>query len=441
MKVLLGEATLSSSQSASELNTDQKTDIPEPKLDSDFIKEGTQASYAEGYPLEWGKEIWKFTAHGDVLADGVESGSATPDEKYLALATGHSVCIFDLDDYSLACVLKNDIGIVQSVEFAPFPKGGNDGYVLVTDAHDILPARNEQVQLWYLDCSCKERPAISEAEEKKTRRDKFDGSLASFSATAFSHNGKTLLYLRDVHDKYGVHARVTAVNVATGKEDFYMEGHTNPIMWAGFSPDDSLIVTNAWDGYAKVYSTKDGKHLRDLGPTGGQNWACDFSPDGENLAVSRGSRGPSTFIWKPEDPQSFPVALEGTTGWQRHIAWSPDGSRLAIGAADGRLVIYNARSMTIEQLWQLSDQPMKWVREVAGAVWLDGGQRLLFTPMDGSVLLYDFGTNEKWRWGAGEKDEWRSGMWFNTLTVMEKRRLFGSKDQDGSYRIWKLPKI
>ncbi|PVH78120.1 WD40 repeat-like protein [Cadophora sp. DSE1049] len=412
MKVLLGEAHLSPSDP--ELNTDEDTDIPEPKLDSDFNKEGKPSSYAKGYPLQWGKEIWKFTTHGDVLAGGVESGSATPDEKFLALATGHSVCIFNLDDYSLACVLKSDFGNVQSVEFAQFPKGGKDGYVLVTDAQD-------------------------EAKGKEMRRDKFDGSLATFSPTAYSHDGKTLLYLSDVHDKYGVHARVTAVNVTTGKEDFYMEGHTNPIMWVGFSPDDSLIVSNAWDGYAKVFSAKGGKHLRDLGPTGGQNWACEFSPDGENLAVSRGSGGPSTFIWKPEDPQSFPVALEGTTGWQRHIAWSPDGSRLAIGAADGRLVIYDTRSMTIEQVWQLGDQPMKWVREVSGAVWLDGGQRLLFTPMDGSVLLYDFKTNEKWKWTAGKEDEWRSGMWFNTLTVMERRRLFGSKDQDGSYRIWKLP--
>tara|TARA_R110002060_G_scaffold22930_4_gene31088 strand:+ start:51 stop:1373 length:1323 start_codon:yes stop_codon:yes gene_type:complete len=440
MKVLLGEAHLSSTQQGEELNTNENADIPEPKLDSDFKKDGKPATYAKGYPLQWGQELWKFAAHGDVIAGGVESGSASPDEKFLALATGQSVCIFNLDDYSLACVLKSDLGNVQRVEFAPNQKGGKDGYVLVTDAQDMSPARNQEVQLWYLDGDCKESSTGSELDEKEGMKDRFEGSLATFSPTAFSHDGKALLYLSDVHDKYGVHARVTAINVATGKEDFYMEGHTDHIMCVGFSPDDSLIVTNAWDGYTKVYSAKDGKHVRDLGPTGGQNWACAFSPDGENLAVSRGNSGPSTFIWRPEDPQSFPITLEGTVGWQRHIAWSPDGSRLAIGAADGRLVVYDARSMTVEQVWQLGDKP-QWIREVSGGVWVNGGRRLLFTPMDGSVILYDFKTNEKWKWAAGEKDQWRFGSWFNTLIVMEKRRLFGSKDQDGSYRIWKLPDV
>ncbi|KAK0121781.1 hypothetical protein ONS95_010064 [Cadophora gregata] len=440
MKVLLGEVHLSSSQSAPDLNTSKDTDIPEPKLDSDFTKDGKPATYAKGYPLQWGEEVWKFTTHGDVVAGGVESGSATSDEKFLALATERSICIFNLDDFSLACALKSDFGIVQTVEFAPFPQGGDEGYVLVTDAHDNLPERNEQIQLWYLDGDCKDKATGPEADGKKGEREKFDGALATFSPTAFSHDGKTLLYLSDVHDEYGVHARVTAVKIATGREAFYMEGHKDPIMWIGFSPDDSLIVSTAWDGYAKVYSGTDGKQIRDLGPTGGQNWACDFSPDGENLAVSRGNRGPSTFVWRLKDPQSFPIALEGTKGMQRHIAWSPDGIRLAIGAMNGRLIVYDARSMTVEQVWQLGDQST-WVHDVCEAVWLDNGQRLLFSPMDGSVLMYDFKTNEKWKWVAGEKDEWRPGSWLNTLDVMEKRRLFGSKDQDGSYRIWKLPEL
>jgi hypothetical protein len=35
---------------------------------------------------------------------------------------------------------------------------------------------------------------------------------------------------------------------------------------------------------------------------------------------------------------------------------------------------------------------------------------------------------------------WSPGARFNTMIVMEKRGLFASKDQDGAFRIWKIPK-
>jgi WD40 repeat protein len=74
-------------------------------------------------------------------------------------------------------------------------------------------------------------------------------------------------------------------------------------------PDDKMIATAAWDGYYKLYHGDSGKHIRDFGPTGGQNWVCDFFVDSDNLAASRGSGGPSTFVWRTDDPRSLPVTL------------------------------------------------------------------------------------------------------------------------------------
>lgn len=430
MRAVIGQAHLSSSAPSHRAET-QDSHVPDDNLESDFNKDGKDASYAKGFPLQWGEEFWKFSTHGDALAGGVTSGSATPDENFLACSTGQSICIFALDDYSLSCVLKSEFGEVKRVEFAPFPTGGKGGYVLASDVQDDLGSGDQQVQIWFLDGECKE----------KGDGVKVDGHLATFSSTSFSHDGKKLLYLSDAHDDFGAHAQVTALDVKTGKKEFSMQGHIRPIMSVGFSPNDKLIVSNAWDGFAKLYDVKDGKHVRDLGPTGGQNWACDFSPNSENLALSRGSGLPITFVWRPGDPQSFPIALQGTSGWQRVISWSPDGSRLAIGAEDGRLVVYDASAMGLEQVWQLGEMDERWIREVTNAKWLDNSKRLMFTPMDGSVQMYDFETNKKWKWAAGEKDEWRFGAWFNTLVVLEGRRLFGSKDQDGTYRIWKLPDV
>jgi WD40 repeat protein len=130
--------------------------------------------------------------------------------------------------------------------------------------------------------------------------------------------------------------------------------------------------------------------------------------------------------------------LEGAQGWQRVISWSPDGKRLAIGAADGRLIVYDARSMSLEQVWQLTEMPQRWIREVTEVKWLEGGKKIVFKPSDGSTHMYDFEKNLKWKWGPGKKDQWRQGAWFSTVVVLEECELLGSVDQDGSFRLWKI---
>jgi WD40 repeat protein len=77
---------------------------------------------------------------------------------------------------------------------------------------------------------------------------------------------------------------------------------------------------------------------------------CCVFADLNNIAVSRGGQVASTFVWSTEDPRSFPITLKGERGWQSVVRWSLDGKRVAIGAADGRLMVFNARAMTLEQV-------------------------------------------------------------------------------------------
>lgn len=433
MKVDLGQAQFGPKALKIEVSTHTNDDLKD-KLESDFQKDGKPASWAEGYPKQWGGEHWRFST-GDDPRLAVSSTSAASDEKFLAISTQNSICIFAVDGFKLTSVLKSNYNFVHKMEFASLSKGGKDGYVLAVHSQRDFSGRDSQVKVWFLDDEGKER------KDKKGKSDDWavKGKFPTFAPRAFSHDCRMLLYLSEVHDEWGVHPRVTAADAETGKEKFHMQGHTGAIMWAGFSPDDKLIATTSWDGYCKLYDGKSGKHIRDYGPTGGQNWVCEFSIDSKNLAVSRGSGGVSTFVWRTDDPQSFPITLEGRQGWQRVISWSPDGNRLAIGAADGRLVVYDARSMTLEQVWQLAMTPNRWIHEVTEIKWLEDGKKLLFKPSDGSTHMYDFKKNLKWKWGPGEKDKWRSGAWFSTSIVMEKRGLLGSVDQDGSFRIWKIP--
>jgi WD40 repeat protein len=104
---------------------------------------------------------------------------------------------------------------------------------------------------------------------------------------------------------------------------------------AGFSPNDKFVASTAGDGILKLYR----------GDAGEQNWAVAFSPDSNNIMVSRAGQVASTFVWSTEDPRSSPITLKEERGWQRVVRWSPDGKRVAIGAADRRLMVFN-RAMT-----------------------------------------------------------------------------------------------
>jgi WD40 repeat protein len=90
--------------------------------------------------------------------------------------------------------------------------------------------------------------------------------------------------MRGIQTQYSnLRTSVVAIDVATGKENFQLQGHTDAIMWMGFSPDDEFIASAVWDGYLKLYSSKDGRLIWNYGPTGGQNWACDFDGEGKKL--------------------------------------------------------------------------------------------------------------------------------------------------------------
>ena len=66
---------------------------------------------------------------------------------------------------------------------------------------------------------------------------------------------------------------------ATKKEvSLTLEGHTDAIMWAGFSPDDKLIGSVSWNKTFRIWSHANGNLLHTF-KSNHQNWTGGFSPD------------------------------------------------------------------------------------------------------------------------------------------------------------------
>lgn len=108
-----------------------------------------------------------------------------------------------------------------------------------------------------------------------------------------------------------------------------LQGHTDMIPSAAFSPDGKLVASASWDETFRIWSAETGECLHTIGPSGAQNWVAAFSPSGEHVLLSGGGG---------RDKPS-PLALYNTTTgeevsrlhhadlnvWLRDFAVHPDG--------------------------------------------------------------------------------------------------------------------
>jgi hypothetical protein len=123
--------------------------------------------------------------------------------------------------------------------------------------------------------------------------------------------------------------------------------HSHELRTAALRPDGAQIVAYCNRGVSFIHVAED----RDLLSTGTvlQGWIEElaYRPDGARVAaVSHGQHGAELAIWsspdqpKPDRPRTFPSKRGNYHG----LAWSPDGTRIAVAGADGSIVIHDAET-------------------------------------------------------------------------------------------------
>lgn len=461
---------------------------------------GEPVKYAQDGLRTWGSE-WKklsFPKSPDLAA-------VNCDASLIAISTDDDIHIHDTTNFSQVLILKGHVTHIDGLAFQPGkPK------ILVSSAQNnrggSLPAE-PTIIIWDLDKQASfpsiEDSVIADIASNATQTISQNlretqhqvelsateaGSLTSeieplisriikthsiannktihgrlgtkFQSEIFSPSGSQMIYLPGNRPRSNSKATwdIRVFSMATHEDVLTLSGHTDAIMWTGFSPDENFIGTVAWDQSMRIWDATNGQQIYKF-ETDQQNWTGGFSPNSQMFA---GTCGNGTFyVYSMSDGSTLiEEKLDKDYSWTRALSWSTDNKTLAMGT--GKFFLYDVENKAIPQERILSKDKSKMGDEFkrmlgvecVGVRFVDGGRKVVVqTSGDGGIEIYDLETWEKWRFArpgvdeelGGEIPKLKDGVLFrgvHGMTVWEDRsrgkiliaNMFGD-----AMRIWDVP--
>ena len=126
------------------------------------------------------------------------------------------------------------------------------------------------------------------------------------------------------------------------------EGHTNQVLSVAFDPKTPRLATTGADREIKIWDRESREQDATLGDKKQVTTALYWSPDGTRLAsvTDKGSGSVFSAIQKHTGEQRSETAkvqkLDKVSAVLQCVTTTQDGSRVAAGAADGQIFVWNA---------------------------------------------------------------------------------------------------
>jgi WD40 repeat protein len=284
-------------------------------------------SFPEGRNLTWavafspdgqtvlsghtGGQVYRWTRQGDretviTFEQNVNALALTPDGQTIVLGLSEGqIAIVDVESGSM----RRDIAAHQSriwdLTFSP------DGQ------HFASVSQSGRAKLWALD-----------GRELAT----LQGDTASLLGVAFSPDGEIL-------GTVGQSRQVKLWRVRHPLRTV-LQGHQDNVQQAAFHPQGEPIATASTDGTVQLWQ-RTGERLALLrSPDSQPIWSVQYAPDGSQLA----SLGVAIHLWQPDGQLQETIALPGRIRPANRLAFSPDGTELAVGLDEQVYFALGARS-------------------------------------------------------------------------------------------------
>lgn len=154
-----------------------------------------------------------------------------------------------------------------------------------------------------------------------------------------------------------------------------------------FSPDGLRVATTDNLGQLRLWDTRTGRALADLGSPGDGVVSLQFSPDGQLLAA--GGEDHLVRLWDLRRSPATARVLQGHADTVNALAFAPDGRRLASGDDAGLLHWWDVA--TGQPLRAPLQPHTHGINELAFA---RDGRHLVSASQDGTLRLYDGASGE-----------------------------------------------
>ena len=253
------------------------------------------------------------------------------------------------------------------------------------------------------------------------------------TSMAFSPDGRRLA-ATGYHDK-----TVHLWDSVSGKELVQMRGHEERVESVAFSPDGRRLASGSWDKTVRVWDAETGEELSRL--SGGQDInpaPVRFSPDGRRIASSY--QGAVAF-WDAQSYQRVENFPHSETERIGSLAFGPDGNRIAISSEytsfDEPEEIRVFDLVTRRELWSSRGQRLT-VSDPATTNWAvsyhiaysPDGRRVATPSGDNTVRVRDAETGREVLLLVGHTAR------VTDVVFSPDGKRIASADYDSSIRIW-----
>ena len=200
-----------------------------------------------------------------------------------------------------------------------------------------------------------------------------------------------------------------------------LNGHSDQVYSAAFSPDGRYIVTGSFDHTAKVWDAKIGKELLTLKGHSSVVYPAAFSPDGRWIVT--GSYDNTAKVWGASGGKEL-LTLKGHSGGIMAAAFSANSQSIITGSQDGTA-----------KVWDAANGKERFTLKVHN----DGVFSAAFSP-DGKWIVTGSKNGPAKVWEAAGGKEWLTlnghtqAVWSAGFSPDSQRIVTGSSDETA--RVW-----